>query len=1352
MNSRMLRLLAGTAAAASIAGVASAAVVDGADVTNPFINTNVEVFAPTSTIFVSLPDSLAPNLADGVAINGFIRGVDAMGNAVTGNTSVVLASVSNGGDYDNAAGNTLQVDLGASGIPAAFFNTSGVTSFQLVFSTDPAPTTNAVQTAFDAANEANDENLDLDNTAPQLSNAFINNAGDTLFLVYSESLSNGSAPNTNDTALGSVTATDFQFNTTNSFDNTTGNPPVTFTVQGTFLDTNNTTIEVDISGNATVAAGTFIRSAADDDGNPVAANDIFDVVGNQAFQQDSMGNAVTTGVQIETIDELTIESVEFTTEIDNTFGAVTADAVRVIYNLPVDAADLGDVGANSFYGQFLQLAGGNSSIELVDSGTAGANDPNVDPDNPNAVLLSVQQTGGAQVLADGLAQTSSNNTYSIVTDTTNGNVPSSIFDTNDYTADQTLNVGDGIDPAAEFFSFHDLDSDGVLDAIAVVFNEPVTTTNTNTGFTINVVAGRDVQWPGLLEQDGDFPASADIPDSAAGTITPSALTVAGVRVDDTIADDVARLSMNNAVVLTFDPTAVDWVGEGAGVNPPGTNGPNNLLTLDHPEVVVTDNGGNELTVSANTGVAVDRDRAPALLARAAYYTGDNQTAGSNDQFVAEQDGTVGDQGVGDRLQLSFTEDTGATNIAGDDVSFGSGPEDDFNQAGDAQLGFSDAQSATFEKGTDNEDFAPGAMVTLSGLPATVVDSGGNAPLVVSALSNNGTIESVVAPYISEIDGGAVAAFLVDSDGNGFANQIIAQFTENPVAGSGTVSNDDFTLGQGTISSVSISGNTLTIDLDESMDPVSMTATVDVDYNGAVADAADPSRLLQDADGNTVADVDAGSNDFDAEQVSEPTTPVEAPAIMNITGSGVLADGSTPFPIGTQIYAAVAIPTADSLEAAHNGVEFRYERGDDYGTTASASLEAVTNHLLGLERFVYLQRSEDNTQIFVNQKDDGFSGSVDDDFEFVTDIIQVDFNFNNLANISFSGQGEDNSNRVQNGRLGLCWDVIRSGDGSYESFLADGYSISGQPVLNRAVVSNPNGTFTLNVAGPTVGFNGSARLDSILNPIIIVVELPSGERFAVSSLASSINGGPILFDPNNRRQDQDGSASSAFSLSLNLANVNQGEIFGGWNTVGFPSNSGWATAQNRIPVLPGGVAQANVVISDGLLAVGALDQFVYWGDDGDGMWTAADDNAGDLDTIVIDAQCIPHFAFTMTSAGVQFGSGIDNLVGGYAFGFFNAAGQDYGVNRFGAPLNATTLFPAGFPNSNTTLGWALVTNTFDYSADFTPFFTNNAFADYVIYFENVDGSEFATGSAGTGSGQDLDMLDEGTPIFVHFLDN
>ncbi len=1352
-------LLLATAGLALSLSTASGAVVNGIVVDNPVSNTDndIELVGVNSTLFITLPDGLSPNLGDGDAItSAVIRGLNAAGTAITVDVDVSpgLGNVSNGGNYDDVAGNTLEIDLSGIANLASFFNTVGLASVQVAITTTGQNiTTDAVVTQFNAS-EATDRCLTPDLTDPTITQAFVNSGGTGLFLVFSEALSNGIAQNdVNQTDLTAVTAADFQFNTTNSFDNATGNPPLPFTVQNAFLDASTrTTINIDVTGNASVVAGTFIRSTADNDGVPTANNDVKDVVGNKARQSG------TNGIVISTVPALAITSIDFIDSVDSGFVTVS-DAIRVTYNLPLDGA-----GDNAFYGgtsDALTRGGSDSDLEINVAG--------IDPNDANSVLIDVESFGGDGVGPDGLLEAALGNattgTFSITT-VLAGTRPSSIFDNSatEYAAAQTLSLGDGIIPELEFRSFHDLSGNGEQDAVAFVFNEPMSTTTTIANYTVTINNGATVRPFHQIDADGNLVNDT----TAAGNVVLSGVVLASVDVDgDGV---ISPIETDNAIVLTFDPNATDWDGD-AQTRPtdteeatPGTGDANVMQSAWNSTGTIADANGNDFggTLAAAN---VDVDRAPPIPFRFCFFTGDNQPSGvNNDQSFFEQDGlsigNLGDQDDNNRLGMFFSEpintipNTGSLDES--TIQFGNSGatfnNNDFlfqNPNNSVTLGFNNGATQAVAN-----QFGIGTTVTLAPLANTdnIRDAAGN-----NAAGSGVTVVDCVAlfaAHVSDVNNNvAPGAFLIDANGNGFVDQIRIRMTK-PVDAA-TVAASDFGIDfGGTISGASVdAGDPNTIVLTVTDNVVSINNSVTLTYNGA----SDANRIASTTTGggNGLA-VSALDDSATIEQIASPTTDTRDVAIMPLVGT-ITTNGTTPAPFGTKVFAMIAVPTVNSVTATHNNVEFTIRRGDRYSDYTASSFEAWTSWWLQIERDIYLHRTDDNVQIYDNTKfvDEDDNGNPES--SFVRDAIRLVVNASNITNVTFTGTGETSTDRVTNGRIGFCWDVLRSDDGTLLSLFDRGYSLDGQPILSSAVVTNSSGAYEMHVSAPIAAFTGRTRFNSVGWPVILVVELPNGQRFAASSIATSVNGGPLLFQANNRIQTGT-AANNAVSFNVNLNNVGAQTVHPEWNTVGYPRAGGFARAASNVPVLPSGVVSANVRVGSALPFVDPADQFVWWNDDNsDGAWTIDDDSSSSspFDSVIVDADCFPNFTFTMTSFGVQVGSGITNFVGGYGLGLFNATSNTLGAFQFGAPLNSASVFgPTFFPNNSTTQGWTLAT----VSQAFTPatgFGPANARADYIIVFDNngPDGIDVRSLSVanpgGSNNPNDLTTIPAGTAAFIHY---
>ncbi len=622
-----------------------------------------------------------------------------------------------------------------------------------------------------------------------------------------------------------------------------------------------------------------------------------------------------------------------------------------------------------------------------------------------------------------------------------------------------------------------------------------------------------------------------------------------------------------------------------------------------------------------------------------------------------------------------------------------------------------------------------------------------------------------APYIAkqQQDGVVDSSFLVDDDQDGNADRIFVQFTEAITQSLIESDGSQFTVFAGAPGATIDAADTLSgaddtvVVLTLGGSTIPMNSTVTIQYDGTIGDP-----ITGSVSGNEVAAVAGAENRFEAEAIPD-NTPVQdvATHLFEITVLDV--DGS-PADIGTRVIAAVALPTVSGVTATHNNVTFTYDITDPNETYAFSdrvvhSIESWTNFLLGIRPSIYLHRLANNDQIYDNTKflDVNDDGTVD---SIVTgDSIQLTLTGTGLTNLRFQGTGETSSDRVTNGSLNITWDFYRSGDGTLADFYEEGYEWFGEIIRSEGVVNSPNGTVNLAVSAPTSFFgNAGANLSGLSRPIIFIVQRTDGTRYAVSSLLTSAtaSGGAILFNPNQRRQATSGSplaAPTPTQVTFNLANVgssalpNRGTSGSNWTMVAVDRNGGYATATNQLPTLPAGVNQS-AIRTGTLVAAGPLDSWVYWFDnDEDGIW----DFNETIDGMVIDANRINHFAFTMTTRGVQVGSGITGVIGGYGVGFFNGSSDNFGAQFHGAPLQQNAVFatnPINSGNRSATQGWVLAVATVDTTA--ANFFAAgfNSVADFIIAFRGGNlGWVDATGV----SSEDFNVLEIEAPeaLFIHY---
>ncbi|GAB4550675.1 MAG: hypothetical protein Tsb0013_12510 [Phycisphaerales bacterium] len=910
-------------------------------------------------------------------------------------------------------------------------------------------------------------------------------------------------------------------------------------------------------------------------------------------------------------------------------------------------------------------------------------------------------------------------------------------------------VGDGIEPTLLFGSSHDLDGDGFIETVALTFDETVANPGI-TGVTVTALDASNTTDIAMRNPlSGALPAAAAV-DLMGNQAIPATYTSQLATVEVTAGTDNPSFQTNNAVIFTD----LDLSVFSTMMQAPPSSGDTSNFRIDYDGMTgsITDAAGNAYSPMATTMTTVDTDRAPASILDVLFFTGDNQGA-NNDQFAVEQDGVVGNGTTNDRAALIFSEDL-ADNTPDESFITSNGVTFDTSNNNGGRLAGATADNVLTIVNNEGVDFEPGDTVAVSG-GVDIDDAAGN------IAQGSAVAANAVAPYIPlQNDGGVIdSAFLVDDDGDGFADRVFLQFTEDVVQADLAADGSDFQsfgANSGTITGADTltgSDNSIVV-LTVTDGEISMNDPADFRYLGTTA-----MNLLEGAaTGNEVSAVDAT---FQAQEINDPDVFTNSPDVMVIVGQLLGLDGVSPAPIGTRVYASLAIPTIDSIEADHNGVAFSYRYDDRvYGSVAEDSLDAFNNVFLGLRRFLYLHREDDNTQPFLNTKvnpdtDDDGAGNL-------FDTIDVTLNTRNLSRITFSGQGESNQDRVS-GSVTLCWRLIR-GSSTVQGLYLNGFSGDGGAILlSETVISEAGGRYELHVSGIGGAFTGSplAGLDL---PVIIWCQLPTGERYALSSIYSSAStndhdadgqvGDGVIFAPNNLQQENSGAASAATTLNFSLANVAVNNVFPGWTMLPFGSASGFANSSRDIPELPNGVAEGNIV-EGAFLAASPMEQFLFFDDtDANGIWDANDGTFNN--TLFIDFDCVDHLRFNLTTNGVQMGSGMTQAIGGYGIGVLNISNDTYGVFQFGAPIAAGPVFaanPISGSAANATQGWLLVTTSQE-AMPASNFFTTNPGTDYVIFFDNqgADGIQVRSRSSvdSDANANNLDELPAGSAPFVHYI--
>jgi hypothetical protein len=1458
----LVRLTAASAllAVAGLAQTASAAVVNNNaaafNIDFPIDPANVNRIGPRTTVQFDLAAGLAAGsvITNGAALTAALVGLDASGVAVNGAIADVTAGLTVA-NYSNGAGNANLVLSLAGTTTAAVFGNPAVVNVALRVSTvNNNINTDGVQTNFDLVTPANNDCFVADSVAPNMTNVFVSADGLTLFFVFSESMNTGAAANDiNHTVLANITAADFQTSSSSTFVGSAqvgpSPDPTNLTGAASFTTgSGNTVIQFTRNaatpGAAPINAGTFVRLKATDNAGATAANDARDRVFNQA---------TSTPVAAATVTPLAVVSAELT----------ATNRLRVIFNNPLTTA--GNAAAYSLLNGGVDITAAGAAqkftLALVNDGTTAT--AGIDLTNNRAVILSVTPTGADGISADGRLTLSNGDAAGalsarVTSDGATATItePADIF-TSTFGAGvatgTTVAAADRIAPSLVGGgpAFLDENGDGAIDAVALVFDEPVADTTSTSGFELSI-SGNVAVFPAYLIDPAtgalvQTPAPATVQRTApnAGNgITITTVARGSIRPNTGVATN-AR-STNNAVIARFNPLATDWDGDGntrtsatVDTNEPVPGNANGSAirvfynattaasttasgfvsaTANVPAGSIADANGNRFTngpatapVAVNANASFDR-AAPAFIS-ALFYTGDNQTNANNNQLFAEggnppanpaTDNTVGDGNNNNRIALVFSE---AMNTAGMNetlLQIGTGGNT-FN-GGDSIISPSTSGvtnnlisnnilTFTLNNGTTQAQSGnlvrPGVSLTLVA-PATGTQgfSDGNN----NATFSGRTATDAVAPYValtSDVNQVAQSGgFSVDANGNGFIDAIRVKFTQRIDAAS--LRQADFSLsGAGSLSgapTVDSTDNSI-VNFPVTDGVLSINNAVTLTYSGAATGAL-LIRAQASPNGNGVA-VSPVNQSLVINALQQPIADTREVGTMVITGN--ITNGTTPVPVGTKVFMMNAVPTAQSIVAVHNNTEFTVGRFDSY--TDSGSINAWTNWLLQLEKDIYLQTSETNRQIYANckivrndiQTDDGSSQG---NIQLARQVIRLTPSATSLANVTFTGTGQNAAERVTNGRVTLCWDVLRSSGGTLRSLYdtecgSGGYTSTGAPILSRAVVTDNTGNYVISHSGPT-GFNGRSRLDATGRPIIVVVEFPDGRRFAASSLLTSVNGRPLLFRSNIGNTGTDGAAQGGVRFDINLANIAGGVptdttgqvLWPEWNTISYARDGGFATAAANLPLLPNGVtptsnSASRVVVGTALTAVNALNQFVAWRDStsgtrGDGMWTATDDAGGAFGTIVVDYKCLGGFAFTMTSRGVQLDNGITGFTGGYAAGWYNQTNNSYGLFQFGPRFasTVTSIFGTGsaaFPTNGSTRGWVLAAAAAS-AANGGAFLTANADSDYAIRFNNkgpkvsagnaleIDVSSQSRTANGTGTpanANNLGAVPDEAALFVHY---
>lgn len=1278
---------------------------------SPFANASptlqIDVLDSTGTSIIA-PNPLFD--AAGSAGISFIDGVD----------------VNAGGAFDAVAPDALTVNL--ANVPGLSFALGDPNAATIRLIID------------DGTNPAVNVDFQLVKNRPTLTQAFLDTTPtpNKLFLIFSETINNTNAANdANQTVLANITGAPAEFENADDaafsvnlsdLDNTEiANPTLVATAP------QRNVLSLDVNAGV-LAVGNFIRY------KDAAVDDMKDITGLEVT------NA---GVQIQAIQAPAITGAKWVKTVANN-GAAVAGALRVDFNQTVGAA-----GNLAFWQNVVM---GNPTTITNTSDCAGAPCLQItavdalDPNFPNSVFLTVtaNAAGTDTVEADGLTGPTSNlspTAFGLSLDASVGTPPSDFLGTAITGTPTVTAIGDGIAPTDTSAPMTaDLNNDGKIDAFKINMSEPLASGATAAGFTLTklnnvVVHPIDkllANLPGNTNLADPANQATVLADGMNDTFTPTTFSLQSEDATD-------RLMTNNVLVIQFDPDAVDWDDDGnAGAADadgeafPGT-GDLNFATVAITAATsgVADPAGNGFDADLGTaGVQdfaaanVSVDMANPLVVEAQFVTADNidntgvqigvETDGAAAVAAKPVPGQVGDQTNNNEARLITTENVANMAVDPTKFIFGNQPTERF-QAGDFV-----AVTNNSVRFRDNTSGGYSAGDTLTIATGNGIDDGAGDNELRGLNNNPLTVTDRSAPYIqlqTDINGNTIqSAFVSDTNNDGFADQARLIFNKNLDAS--TVQNADFSFANPSLSivgTVAVNGSVVTINFTDGVEVFNSSLEVVITIAG--------NSGIADANGNALENVAA--TPVVAQPVPEPANDGQFMGVMDISGTITGPDGNL-VPAGTQVFGMFVVPVAKEIIITVDGLTF--------SISDTLSLEAVTNVILGVESEAFLISEdpieEGNEMVIRNDKDAEGSGTR------VKGRLSI--NVKSLSSVSFTLSGGAKGN----GTIRMSWDVGRSNAGDVDDFFANGQDFGDDAIVSAAVVTGDTGSYLLHMTAPTGAFNGF--MSAVGRPVIMVVVLPTGERFPVSGLLNKISGGgPLLFQPMNRSN-----SPAATTFNIDLQEIARRDLFPGWNGLADDRDFGFATASSTRPILPRGVSSANVQLGTSLPNATALSHYVYYNESAApaDMWTSADDFGDFFDSLVIDVNCVDYVAFTATSRGVQVATdsspgGITAIVGGYATGFFTT--NRLGVFQFGMGIaTGSSVFSASdpFPNSNTTLGWGFLTNTTGAQANPGSFLTANGF-DFAIFFTH-DATGVNITTLGPGGSGDTVSVPAGAAFFGH----
>jgi len=754
------------------------------------------------------------------------------------------------------------------------------------------------------------------------------------------------------------------------------------------------------------------------------------------------------------------------------------------------------------------------------------------------------------------------------------------FHQHDLTANGTLVPAKGVTTAATTFTGNHPIYIGVRAGVAAnvtdIFGGALTTTSGSANVaTIADKHAPEISFVASSDVDGDGrPDSIKFGTSEAITGTSSTglhLETVGNTLDSGLivvggtTIDITSIGFSS-IDAVFDPAAVDWDGDG------------NVGTADSEEATPGGGDGDGLTAwgkgvyTAASGNIIDtsaasnamggfdqtmtKDGVGPVLDSVLFKTGDNMVLSGGfygDSFV-EEDQVPGDQTENDIYELHFSEPIAASvdNFKPTYV-FDNGIPLSPRQGRGANDIVASGSVVQIVAGTadGSGSYSVGSVIQLLA-GSGIADNAENAAVAGTKTSTQGT-----KPYVlqhTSISGDTVlGAYAIDTDLDGFFEQIQLNFntdidtaTKAPVASNFVVR--DFA---GSVTGVTVGSPWIILSLTDNLLkhlPVKLVYTSNADANQEISDGTNEAE-------------DTGTVGIDVNSVEQPAINTGQVYTMDAYGTATVCENYRK--VDGQLVGCV---DGDKGATASMGSKVRFvgtrliptsvvvRYGVITAKLSGSAISALVDYFLGYTPYLYFSTQGEcsNHDNLVNCSWKFLSSPSPTQIEGCCSA--------NLVQVTVLSDGS----RCTGTYIGQC-DISRSWVPATSPYISCAYP--GQPSDCSASVAMVTNT------GSYVAHISDLRR-YIGNPIIGVLELPTGENFMFASAIAGTNfttgaSGGITFGPeafsNNTRGDlQAGDASPAPPLNypINLTKMEYKVAYPGWNpwpitrTSGFYSGSAY----------------------------------------------------------------------------------------------------------------------------------------------------------------------------------------------------